>query len=184
MPPEFSLETTLQQALVQPLKSFAEKLRRALSAEPAGEDLLAALQQDYVDEQRLAEQLRTHAQRLPNDLRRERLGRIADATAQHAQRLAERILALGGAVPQAPAPDPSAASPALTLWRLLAADLEALTALTHRYRAQLGWITDPEVHSLLRQLRADHQQHRQALLDLLARIDSYAQPEVNHQQHP
>jgi rubrerythrin len=183
MAQDSSFEATIQETLVKPLLNFADKLRRALS-EPAGEDILATLQRDYREERHLAKQLRAHAALMPNDLFRDTLGQIAAETERHAQLLAEQLQALGGSLPVDSDREPAAVPPESTIWRLIAADIAAIGAISHRYQAQLGWLASPPTQRLLQDLRAAKHRHRQTLSDLLSRIDSYAKPEVDHRGHP
>lgn len=183
MTSEPSFETTIQETLIKPLVNFADKLRRALS-EPAGQDPVATLQQDYREERRLATQLRAHAALMPSDPFREALGQIAADTDRHAQLLAEHLQALGGSVPTDSSGDTAEVPPMSSIWRLIAADLAAIGAISQRYHEQLGWIAVPQTQRLLQDLRAAKHRHRQRLSDLLARIDSYAMPEIDHRGHP
>jgi rubrerythrin len=178
-----SLEAAIHEALVKPLMNVVEKVRRALS-EPAGEDLLTTLQQNYQAERRLARQLRAQASLMPNELFRDTLEQIAAETQHQAQLLAGQLDALGGAPLADSDQETAEAQPASTIWRLLETDITAIDRLSSRYRDQLGWITAPPVRDLLQHLRLAKHRHRQRLSDLLARIDSYARPERDHRARP
>ena len=181
MAQELAFETMVQEAIVKPIVNVAEKLRHALSG-PAGQDPLATLQQDYLEEQRLANQIRAHALLMPNDLFRDMLNEIAADTDHHAHLLAEQIHALGGCRPRENGQDTTASQPTSTIWRLIAADIAALGAVSQRYLVQLGWISSPPIQRTLQHIRAAKLLHRQKLSDLLARIDSYARPESDHRK--
>jgi hypothetical protein len=56
--------------------------------------------------------------------------------------------------------------------------------MSTRYQEELGWITDPGAQQILQRLRAAKHRQRTTLSDLLARIDSYAIPEINHHASP
>jgi hypothetical protein len=43
-------------------------------------------------------------------------------------------------------------------------------------------MAEPQVRQLLHKIREEQLQQRRALTDLLARIDSYAIPEIDHQK--
>ena len=178
-----ALEAMIQEAIVKPIVNFAERLRCALS-QPAGEDPLATLQQDYRAEQRLAKRFRAHALLMPNDLFRDALNEIAADTEHHAHLLAEQIQALGGCLPRENGQETTESQPISTIWRLIAADIAAVGAVSQRYPAQLGWISSPPIQRTLQHIRAAKHRHRQKLSDLLARIDSYAKPESDHRNHP
>jgi hypothetical protein len=178
MSQDSSFETLLQESLVKPLQRFASRLRQVLF-DPVGGALLPALQQNYAAEQRLAQQLRVHAALMPNALFRDTYTQMIAAMEQHARLLAAQIHRLGSSVP---ADDGQTLAPTATatLWRLMAADIAAIGALSAQYQAQLGWVADPQVRQLLHQIREQQQQQRRVLSDLLARVDSYARPEINH----
>jgi len=179
MSQESSFETILQESIVKPLQSFASRLQRALS-DPVGEDLLATLQQNYREEQRLVQQLRAHATLMPNALFHDTYAQVIAATEQHAHLLAAQLQRRGS--PVLTDDSPTLAEPATTtIWRLIAADIAMIGALSSRYQTQLGWMADPQVQQLLHQIREQQQQQRRVLSDLLARVDSYARPEINHQ---
>jgi rubrerythrin len=176
-----SFETTVQESIVKPLKSFAERLRRLL-AQPVGEELLTSLAQDYRTECRLARQLRAHTALMPDNLFRATLMQVATETEQHAQLLAEGLRALDGTSPSAVSEGPPTPSTTSTIWRLIVADMTAISAMSTHYQQELGWITDPDVRQILQRLRAAKQRNHTVLADLLARIDSYARPEINHHE--
>jgi rubrerythrin len=173
-----AFETTIQEAIVKPVVNFAEKLRRALSisAEAHPE---AALQQNYQAERGLAKQLHRHALLMPNDPFRHTLEQIAVETEHHAQLLAEQLRALETCLPAEDRQEAPEGQPVSTIWRLIAADIAAIGAISHRYRAQLGWISAPNVQRSLQDIRAAKHRHRQRLSDLLARTDSYAMPGID-----
>ena len=180
---ESSFETTIQESILKPLKSFAERLRRLLT-QPAGGEILTALEEDYRAESHLARQLRAHTLLMPVNLFRETYTQIATETEQHAQLLAERLQALGGTFPSVVSEEPPASAQTATIWRLIAADVAAISAMSARYQEELRWITDPDAQQILQRLRAAKHRQRITLSDLLARIDSYAIPEINHHASP
>jgi ferritin-like protein len=176
---ESSFETTIQESILKPLKSFAERLRRLL-AQPAGGEILSTLEEDCRAESHLARQLRAHTLLMPANLFRETYTQIAIATEQHAQLLAERLQALGGTLPSVVSEGPPVPAKAATIWRLIAADIAAIDARSNRYQQELGWVTDPDAQQILPRLRAAKHRQRTTLSNLLARVDSYAIAEINH----
>jgi ferritin-like protein len=121
---------------------------------------------------------------MPVNLFRETYTQIATETEQHAQLLAERLQALGGTFPSVVSEEPPASAQTATIWRLIAADVAAISAMSARYQEELRWITDPDAQQILQRLRAAKHRQRITLSDLLARIDSYAIPEINHHASP
>ena len=174
-----AVATTLQEAILKPLQRFIGRLRRLL-VQPQGGELLGAFEQDYWTESCLARRLRAHTPLMPNDPFRETLTQVATETEQHAQLLAEHLQAVCRALPSAVGEESPAPPKTETVWRLIAADMAAISALSHRYHEQLGWITDPDARQILQRLRAAKQRHYASLSDLLVRIDSYAMPGIHH----
>jgi hypothetical protein len=177
---ESSFETTLHESIVKPLQSFASRLYGVLF-DPVEEDFLSTLQQHYIEERRLAQQLQAHAALMPNALFHDTYASLSAATEHHAGILATELQRHGIPVPANDSPTLAEAT-RTTIWRLIAADIAAINTLSHRYQTQLGWIADPQVRQLLHQIREQQQQQRRVLTDLLARIDSYAIPESDHQE--
>jgi hypothetical protein len=176
MSQESSIETVLQESIVKPLQGFVLQLQRALG-DPAGGELLLTLQHNYSEEQRLLQQLRAHAAAMPNALFHDAYAHVIAETEQHAHRLAAQIQRHDSPIPPVDHHTP-APTPTTTIWRLIAADIAAIGALSSQYHAQLGRIADPQVQQLLNHIRKQQQQQRRGLTDLLARIDSYARPEI------
>jgi hypothetical protein len=180
MSQESSLETLLQESIVKPLQSFVIRLQRALS-DSGGEDLVATLQQNYAEERRLAQQLQEHATLMPNALFADAYAQLIAETEQYACLFAAQIRSGGHTL----ATDDSQTfgeTEHTTFWRLIASDITAINALSARYQTQLGWMTDPQVRQLLHQRRRQLQRQRRMLTDLLARIDSYATPEIDQRE--
>jgi hypothetical protein len=177
---ENSIETILHESIVKPLQSFASRLYSVLF-EVVKEDFLCTLQQDYMEERRLAQQLQAHAALMPNALFRDTYASLIAATEHHASRLTAELQKHGRAVPTDHHATP-AETTRTTIWWLIAADIAAISTLSHRYQTQLGWMAEPQVRQLLHKIREEQLQQRRALTDLLARIDSYAIPEIDHQK--
>jgi hypothetical protein len=180
MDQENSFETILHESIVKPLQSFASRLYSVLF-DAVEEDFLSTLQQDYLEERRLAQQLQAHAALMPNPLFRDTYASLIAATEHHASLLAAALQRHGTAVPADHHVTP-AETTRTTIWWLIAADIAAIGTLSHRYQTQLGWMAEPQVRQLLHKIREEQQQQRRVLTDLLARIDSYAIPEINHQE--
>ena len=81
------------------LKSIWGRVQRVLTLDPRKE-ILALLSQEYVDKMKDAFQYRRHAEQMRYKHFREKLLRIAEDEEKHAQWLKERILALGGEIPE------------------------------------------------------------------------------------
>jgi hypothetical protein len=179
MSQDSSFATHLQESLVKPLQSFASQLQRALF-DPVGEELLPTLQHNYLEERRLVQQLRAHAALMPNALLHDTYVQVIAETEQHTCLLAAQLQRRDSPVPTDNSPT-LAEAVSTTIWRLIAADIATISALSSRYQTQLGWIADSPIQQLLHQIREQQQQQRRVLSDLLARVDSYAMPEINRQ---
>src|SRR5260221_11427191 len=81
------------------LKELTNQIGRWLRPDPK-QDIVELLGREYADKMTDARQFRLHAEQMRYDHFRARLRRIADQEEQHAQWLKDRIIALGGAIPQ------------------------------------------------------------------------------------
>lgn len=136
--------------------------------------LVEMLCQAYVDEAKDVVQLTEHARRMAYPQFRERLLRIAVEEQAHVQWLREKILALGGTVPQV----------TFTLrngknsWECLRIDVEEEKRDYATLLEQILEIedVDPELAEGLRRIRAEERRHRAELLDMMLKSEPYALP--------
>jgi rubrerythrin len=170
-------------------ESYIERLKRALQG--GWQPFFDALLPD--DRQRLVEMLRAayleevedlaqftqHIDRMPYPQFRERLLRIAEEERAHVMWLREKLLALGGEVPDIPV-TPKRAKNA---WQALLLDLEEekrsyedLIEALH-----IAEQVDPGLAEGLRRIREQERQHREEILDMLAKSDPYTLPQDSDQ---
>jgi rubrerythrin len=104
---------------------------------------------------------------------RERLLRIADEEKAHVRWLREKILALGGELPDTAV----AVKRGGNAWQNLLIDVEEeqrdrMEALEHLYR--VAERTDPDIAAGLRRIQEDEKRHRAEILNMLMRSDPQA----------
>jgi rubrerythrin len=135
--------------------------------------LLEWLRDEYVDEAKDVAQFQEHARRMIYPQFRERLLRIVEEEKAHVRWLHEKIVALGGDVPETTVPVKKGGNP----WENLLMDIEEETrdgmeALERLCR--LADRTDPEIAAGLRRIQEDEKRHREEILDMLMRSDPQA----------
>jgi rubrerythrin len=131
--------------------------------------LLDILRQTYREEAVDVVQLTQHAERLRYPQFRERLLRIAEEEQAHVTWLRDKLLALGGDVPDVSITPKDAKN----TWEALLMDLEEekrsyadLLEAMH-----LAEQVDPELAEGLRRIREAERQHREDILEILVRSD-------------
>lgn len=135
--------------------------------------LIEFLREEYVDEAKDVAQFEEHARRMTYPQFRERLLRIAEEEKAHVQWLREKILALGGQVPDVPL----TVKKGRNAWESLLLDIEeekrdGIEALERLYTAARD--ADPEIAAGLRRMHEEEKRHRQEILDMLMRTDPQA----------
>jgi bacterioferritin (cytochrome b1) len=153
------------------LKTLGSRLQRALSHDRR-QEILALLSREYADKMKDARQYRLHAEQMRYNHFRAQLERIADEEEKHAQWLLDRIIALGGAIPQVT----SEPEDARNTWEDLGLDL--LEEKRHQWDLtdQLPIIerTDPATAEILRRIFEEESNHRTAITHMLMRSDPIA----------
>ena len=130
------------------------------------------LRQRYVEEMQQHDRLKQHAEKMHYPQFRKKLLEIASKNNEHAERIAQKILALGGRLPSVP--DLQATNE--NSWQQL------LTALEEDYRSadhlaeQLrGLESDhPDITKFLQQISQEQEQHRDEIREMLMRSDPFA----------
>jgi rubrerythrin len=135
--------------------------------------LVEFLREEYVDEAKDVAQFEEHARRMIYPHFRERLLRIAEEEKAHVDWLREKILALGGEVPEVP----PAVQKGRNAWENLLMDIEeekrdGIEALERLYTEAQD--ADPEIAEGLRRIHEEEKRHREEILDLLMRTDPQA----------
>jgi len=135
--------------------------------------LVELLCEEYLEEARDVTQFTQHAQRMHYPQFRDRLLRIAAEEQAHVQWLREKILALGGEIPQLSF-TPKAGK---NSWECLLMDLEEEKRccgdlLERMYTAEHA---DPEIAEGLHRMREEEKRHREEIMDMLMKSDPYAE---------
>jgi bacterioferritin (cytochrome b1) len=153
------------------LKQLTNQIRRTLRHDPK-QDMVDLLGREYADKMKDARQFRLHAEQMRYDHFRAQQRRIADQEEQHTQWLKERIIALGGAIPQV-ALEPQDAG---NTWEDLRLDL--LEEKHHQWQLidQLPKIErlDPATAAILQRILAQESDHRTQITAMLMRSDPSA----------
>jgi rubrerythrin len=137
--------------------------------------LLDILRDVYREEAQDVLQFTQHAERLHYPQFRERLLRIATEEQAHLTWLGDKILALGGDIPDVSV-TPKVGKNA---WEGLLMDLqeEKLSYAEFQEAMHLAEDVDPELAEGLRRIREAEQQHREEILEMLVKSDPYTLPQ-------
>jgi len=127
----------------------------------------------YLDERRVANQLRRHGAQVPYPALTEEFQRLADQADHHAARLANELRLVAGNT------DPSDATPShdgRNHWERLTVDLADLESLQHRYTdLAVHWGLDfPAVAATLGELAHETAAMAREVRNMLARSDPHA----------
>jgi len=138
-------------------------------SEPRRRFLLKVLAERYQDEARDRAVVERAAEDLPVEALKEVLKRIARREAEHAALLAQKIRDLGGEVPPPPEVKKGAT------WQDLLAALESEKADRIAYLEAAYGLGDPGIRDLFARIKAEEEQNYRDLLEVLSRIDPYAE---------
>jgi rubrerythrin len=136
--------------------------------------LVEMLREEYSEEAQDTVQFTRHAQRMYYPQFREQLLRIAAEERIHVLWLREKILALGGTIPEI------SITPKVgkNSWECLLMDLEEEKRCCGDLlqRMHVAEHADPEIAEVLRRMREDEKTHREEIMDMLMKSDPYALP--------
>ena len=130
------------------------------------------LRQRYVEEMQQSELFKQHAERMHYPQFREKLIQLGTQKNKHAERIAEKIIALGGQLPDVPEQRATHENS----WQTLRTALEEENRIADRQADQLRDIESdhPEVLQLLQQIAQEQRNHRADIRDMLMRSDPFA----------
>jgi hypothetical protein len=152
---------------------FWEKLiGPSLTQDRDSRHLLSELRACYLEEARLAQQLREHADRAPHQAGVQGLHAAAEEQDRVVQLLHDKIVALGGEGENAPV----VIKEGRNHWARVVQDLDDNQALGQRYNEQVAyWDPDvPDAVTLFRTLEREKHQLGARLRDIVVRADSHA----------
>ena len=153
------------------LKDLTNQILRTLRRDPK-QDIVDLLGRQYAGKMKAARQFRLHSQQMRYQQFRAKLQQIADDEEKHAQWLKDKIVALGGEIPQATFEPEDARN----TWEDLRLDL--LEEKRHQWDLidQLPKIEriDSATAEMLRRMLAEQSNHRTQITDMLMRSDPIA----------
>ena len=159
----------LKEALHQGWRQFLEALHP-----DHRQMLIEVLRDEYVEEAQHAAQFTQHADRMAYPQFRESMLHIAREEQEHVAWLREKILALGGTIPVV------SFTPKVgkNSWECLLMDLEEEKRRCEDLLERMHLVeqSDPEVAEGLRRMREEEKHHREQILDMLVKSDSYSLP--------
>lgn len=134
--------------------------------------LLEILVQEYIEEAQHVSQFAEHARQMYYPQFHEKLLRIAAEEQEHAQWLREKILAVGGEIPQISFTPKTGKNS----WESLLMDLEEEKRCCADLLERITRVTlvNQEIAELLRRIYDDERIHREEIMDMLMRSDAYA----------
>jgi bacterioferritin (cytochrome b1) len=153
---------------VERFKKLGKGLQRVLTHDRR-QEILALLGREYVDKMKDSRQYRLHSEQMRYEQFRDQLLRIADEEEKHSQWLKDRIIALGGEIPQiSPTPEDGWNS-----WEDLRLDLTEEKRHEWDLRDQLPMVerVDFDTADTLRRILAEESNHRALLTKMLMRSD-------------
>lgn len=136
------------------------------------EEIVKILNEDYSKEITIAKMMEEHSKMIPFDFLRERLRKIAEEEKEHAEKLKQKIMELGGSVN----PLPKIFEVKMETihnqkgFRKLVADLEFDKEIYESYISQINKVEDDEIRKLLREIVEDEEKHKDILMDIVMRL--------------
>jgi len=154
-------------------KNWSEWWRRLLAFSPDRSlEAVDVLGGRYVEEMQQTDQFKQHAQRMHYPQYREKFLQMAKEKSQHAERIAEKIIALGGRLPDVA----ERCSTDENSWQSLSMALEDENRCADRLPEQLWSIESehPDITKFLQQISREQENHRGEIRDMLMRSDPFA----------
>ena len=130
------------------------------------------LRQSYVQEMQQTDRFKQHARRMHYPQYQEKLLRLAGEKGKHAQWIAEKIVALGGKLPDVP----ERRSTEVNSWQSLLMALEDENRSADRLPEQLRRIglEHPDITKHLQDISHEQKKHRDEIREMLMRSDPFA----------
>jgi len=154
-------------------KHWAGWWRRFLGLSPDGyHKAVEILRERYIDESRQVMRYLRHAQKMQYPQFREKLLRIAEDEARHAEWIAEKIKTFGGRLPEVP----EIVADEHNSWQYLMADLEEERLCAAEIEEDIQEIKPelPAVAEMLERIHEEGKRHRKEIREMLMRSDPQA----------
>ena len=154
-------------------KNWSEWWRRFLDLAPDDSaNVVDILRQRYIDEMQRFERFTQHAEKMHYPQYREKFREMAKDKSQHAERIGEKIVALGGRLPDVAEPR----STDENSWQSLSTALEEENRSADRLPGQLRSIESKhrDIAKFLQQISEEQKKHRYEIREMLMRSDPFA----------
>ena len=134
--------------------------------------LLEILGRQYAEEVCDGREFRAQMQRLEHPQFAEQMTKIIASEEKHVRWLREKILELGGDIPQVP----NGTAGGRNMWEIFSKDVsnERRSIADLEEAALAAYRIDPQVAEGLRRMREDEEHHRELITDMLMRSDPQA----------
>ena len=155
-------------------KDWSEWWRRFLDLAPdESANAVDFLRQRYVDEMQRLERFKQHAERMHYPQYREKFLEMAKEKRQHAERIGEKIVALGGILPDVAE---GRRSTDKNSWQSLLVALEDENRSAGSLPEQLRRIglEHPDIARLLQEISQEQNKYRDEIREMLMRSDPFA----------
>ena len=155
-------------------KNWLEWWRRFLELAPdESPNAVDFLRRRYVEEMQRIERFKQHAEKMHYPQYQEKLLRMATEKSKHAERIGEKIVALGGRLPDVG----ERRSTDENSWQSLSMALDEENRSADRLPEQLRSIESghPDIAKFLQQISREQENHRGEIRDMLMRSDPFAQ---------
>jgi bacterioferritin (cytochrome b1) len=155
-------------------KEWSTWWRRFLGTGPNenGEAAVDILRQRYLEEMQQADRFKQHAQKMHYPQFRDKLLDMAADKSKRAQWIAEKIVALGGKLPEVP----ELRSTDKNSWQYLLMDLEEENRRAEHLTEQI-WSTESDhadITEFLQQINEADKKDREAIREMMMRSDPFA----------
>ena len=155
-------------------KEWSERWRRFLGTSPEGNGKAAVdiLRQRYVEEMQQTDRFKQHAQKMHYPQFHDKLLNMATQKSERARWIAEKIIALGGKLPEVPEPR----STDKNSWQSLLMDLEEENRCAEHLTEQI-WSTESDhadITEFLQHINEAEKKDREAIREMLMRSDPFA----------
>jgi bacterioferritin (cytochrome b1) len=154
-------------------KNWLEWWRRFLELTPdESPNAVDFLRHRYVEEIQRIERFKQHAEKMHYPQYQEKLLRMAAEKSKHVERIGEKIVALGGRLPDVA----ERRSTDENSWQALSMALEDENRSADRLPEQLRSIESehPDIAKFLQQISREQENHRGEIRDMLMRSDPFA----------
>ena len=154
-------------------KDWSEWWRRFLDLAPdESANAVDFLRQRYVEEMQRIERFKQHAEKMHYPQYREKFLEMAKEKRRHAERISEKIVALGGKLPDVPERRSTDENSWKSLLMALEDENRSADCLPEQLR-RIG-LEHPDIAKFLQQISREQENHRNEIREMLMRSDPFA----------